>query len=87
MGETFYFGKKGNWNTILSSEERVISDSIIKLIESYLKELGSSTEIKLKSIINNWLVLNASDRSWKYYFLKYSHFTSWKNYYAWKNDF
>ena len=43
--------------------------------------------IKLLDIKNNWLAKNSTDRSYKYYFLKYYHFTSKLNYYVWPNDY
>ncbi|MBK9498156.1 MAG: DUF262 domain-containing protein [Leptospiraceae bacterium] len=87
MGETYYFGRNGNWETILTSEDEKISNSILSLLHSFKEITGSSPENKLKSIVIKWLKENPLNRSWKYYFLKYPEFISDKNYYAWINDF
>lgn len=87
MGNLTYFGKNGNWETVLTSEETDISKGIILLLDSYCKQKEKSPTLKLEAIIKEWFKLNGADRTWKYYFLKYSDFTSRNNYYAWKNDF
>ena len=87
MGETYYFGKKGNWDVILTSEEASISSSILLLLDSYNNSSNSSIVDKLVEIKNNWLTINNTDRSYKYYFLKYPEFTSRLNYYVRPNDY
>jgi len=82
MGEMWYFGKKGNWSTILTSEDDKISESIILLLNTYLTQTEDSPEKRLKSIVEKWLTDNKDDRSWKYYFMKYSEFTSKLNYFV-----
>jgi hypothetical protein len=87
MGEMWYFGKKGNWSTILTNEEDKISKSIILLLDRYIVQPGNSAENRLKAIVEDWFRINKDDRSWKYYFMKYSAFTIGLNYYVWPNDY
>ena len=87
MGETYYFGRIGNWDTILTSEEPSISTSIFSLIDMYNQSSKTTTVDKLEEIKSNWLNKNQTDRSYKYYFLKYPEFTSKLNYYVWPNDY
>lgn len=87
MGELFYFGKSGNWSTILTNEEEDVSNSVIWLLNSYCRLSEDSPSNKIHAIINDWFKQNPTDKSWKYYFLKYSDFTSNRNYFAWENDF
>lgn len=87
MGGMWYFGKSGNWITVLTNEEERISKSIILLLNSYLVHTDNSPEKRLKAIIDDWLEKNIEDRSWKYYFLIYSDFTLNRNYYARQNDY
>lgn len=86
MGETYYFGRKGNWDIILTSEEDLISTSVLSLLDSYNKSIKTTVIDKLEEIKTTWLN-NNSDRSYKYYFLKYPEFTSKLNYYVWPNDY
>ena len=85
MGETYYFGKRGNWSVILTNDEEEISKSILLLLDTYINIKGTNN--KLQTIIDNWLLTNKEDRSYKYYFLKYPEFTSKLNYYVWPNDY
>lgn len=85
MGETYYFGKRGNWSVILTNDEEGISNSILSLLDTYINI--HETNNKLQTIIDKWLVTNKADRSYKYYFLKYPEFTSKLNYFVWPNDY
>ena len=82
--ETYLFGK---FNTIFSCEEDNISNSILKLLDTYLAiEIGSPRE-KLEMIIadklNNMII-----RDWRYYFLKYyDKMLMYGSYFAKENDF
>jgi hypothetical protein len=87
MGELYYFGKNGNWSTILTNEEEEISNSVISLLNSYSLLSENSPSKKIQAIINDWFKQYPNDKSWKYYFLKYSEFTANRNYFAWENDF
>lgn len=87
MGKLFYFGKNGNWSTILTNEKVEVSNSVISLLNSYCVQSGESPSTKLQEIIDKWLELHPDDKSWKYYFIKYSDFTSNRNYFAKENDF
>lgn len=87
MGEMWYFGKEKNWSIILTCDEVAISDSLIRLLDRYLEKVEHSPESRLNAIIQDWFKDNLNDRSWKYYFMKYSEFTSCLNYYAWYNDY
>lgn len=87
MGKTYYFGKKGNWSIILTNEDDEISRSIINLLNTYLNIQVPESDKKLQAIVDDWLVSNATDRSYKYYFLKYPGFTSKLNYFVWPNDY
>jgi hypothetical protein len=89
MGGMWYFGKNGNWSTILTNdndEKENISTSIIELFRQYSQQQGTP-ESKLHTIIEHWLDKNSNDRSWKHYFIKHPEFTSRLNYYAWPNDY
>lgn len=87
MGETFYFGRKGNWDVVLTSEEEAISTSVLLLLDEY--NMSSKTDVKqrLEDIRDSWLNNNKADKSYKYYFLKYPEFTSKLNYYVLPNDY
>lgn len=85
MGETYYFGKRGNWSVILTNDEEKISKSILSLLDTYINI--KEKDNKLQTIIDEWLVTNKADRSYKYYFLKYPEFTSKLNYFVWPNDY
>ena len=87
MGKTYYFGKKENWSVILTNDEAEISKSILSLLDTYINIQVSGTNKKLQGIIDNWLTTNKTDRSYKYYFLKYPEFTSKLNYFVWPNDY
>ncbi|GAT62889.1 DUF262 domain-containing protein [Paludibacter jiangxiensis] len=81
MGGMRYFGKNGNWTTVLTSEKEDVSDSVIEFVNTYSQYTGTP-ESRLQKIINNWLQKNPDDRTWKYYFIKYPEFTSKLNYYV-----
>lgn len=85
MGKTYYFGKRGNWSVILTNDEEEISKSILSLLDTYINIKEKNN--KLQTIIDEWLVTNKTDRSYKYYFLKYPEFTSKLNYFVWPNDY
>ena len=85
MGKTYYFGKRGNWSVILTNDEEEISKSILSLLDTYINIKEKNN--KLQTIIDEWLVTNKTDRSYKYYFLKYPEFTSKLNYFVWTNDY
>ena len=87
MGETYFFGKKGNWSVILTNDEDEISKSILSFLDTYINTQLPETDKKLQVIVDNWLANNELDRSYKYYFLKYPQFTSKLNYFVWPNDF
>lgn len=87
MGEMWYFGRIGNWSTILTDNDEDVSKSIISLLNSYNSRKESSVELRLTGIVEDWINLNDEDRSWKHYFLKYPQFTSKLNYYVWPNDY
>jgi hypothetical protein len=87
MGETYYFGMKENWTTILTSDDHEISKNIIQLLESFQTQNDGTTAMTLEAIANNWFSTNPNNRSWKYYFLKYSEFTSKLKYYVFPNDY
>jgi hypothetical protein len=86
MGQTKYFGKIDNWETILTFNDADISESLIHLLKEYDAKSGSP-EDRLKAIIEDWKIQNNHDRSWKHYFICYSDFTSLDNYYVFNNDF
>lgn len=86
MGQTKYFGKIDNWETILSFNDADISESFIQILKAYNSKSGSA-EDRLKEIIEEWKIRNSQDRSWKHYFICYSDFTSKNNYYAFNNDY
>lgn len=80
-------GKTDNWTTVLTSNNDS-KNSIVKLLDSYLQNTSAAPKEKLESIINEWHQSNASDRSWKHYFMTYDDFyTSRYNYFAWRNDY
>lgn len=87
MGETFYFGRKGNWDVVLTSEEENISLSILSLLDTFNISSKIGVNQILEEIIEVWFNNNKSDRSYKYYFLKYPEFTSKLNYYVWPSDY
>ena len=87
MGTTYYFGKKGNWTVILTSDEVGISDSVLCLLDKFVSLTEKDTEEKLKNIVGDWFISNKTDRNYRYYFLKYPAFTSKSNYYVWPNDY
>jgi hypothetical protein len=87
MGETYYFGKDGNWSVILTNEEEEISKSILSLLDTYINIKDPETDNKLQAIVDEWLTTNNADRSYKYYFLKYSEFTSKLNYFVWPDEY
>lgn len=87
MGETYYFGKKGNWSVILTNDEEEISKSVLSFLDTYINIQVPETNKKLQGIVDNWLSTNNIDRSYKYYFLKYPEFTSKLNYFVWPNDY
>ncbi|RST27609.1 DUF262 domain-containing protein [Chryseobacterium lacus] len=86
MGESWYFGKKENWDYILTNDDQNISGVLQKLILEYSQKVGD-TESRLREIIQDWLSVNTHDRSWKYYFTKYVQFLSNLNYFVWDNDY
>lgn len=81
MGEMWYFGENQNWTTVLTTDNAVVSASVIEFVNSYSQYIGTP-EIRLQEIINNWLQNNPIDRTWKYYFIKYPVFTSKLNYFV-----
>ncbi|NLP59334.1 DUF262 domain-containing protein [Lutibacter sp. B1] len=81
MGGMRYFGKNGNWTTVLTSEKADVSVSVIEFMKRYSQYSGSP-EIRLQAMINDWLQNNSNDRTWKHYFIKYPEFTSKLNYYV-----
>lgn len=86
MGESWYFGKTGNWNYILTNDEPSLSVVFQEFVLKYLVKTGNA-ETRLKEIIKEWLLINNQNRTWKYYFVKYSQFLSNLNYFVWGNDF
>lgn len=87
MGETYYFGRNGNWSVILTNDEDEISSSILLLLNTYINLKEPEANKKLQLIVDDWLNSNVMDRSYKYYFLRYPTFTSKLNYFVWPNDF
>lgn len=87
MGSTFYFGKDGNWSVILTSEEKQVSKNILILLDKFNISELPDTEKKLQAIVNDWLSDNQNDRTYKYYFLKYSTITSKLNYFVRPNSY
>lgn len=87
MGDTYYFGRDGNWDAVLTSDDPSISIAISSLVDEYNQSKKTTAVEKLEEIKNIWLATNNLDRSYKYYFLKYPEFTSKLNYYVWPNDF
>jgi hypothetical protein len=84
LGEMWLFGKneKKGWNTILTSNEEDISESIIQLLDDYISDTHlSSTEEKLQNIIDRYLN-NLTEKNWQYYFLKYPKMLSGHCYFA-----
>lgn len=87
MGESWYFGKKGNWDFILTSDDETVANSIRTLVTKYLAKEGSSVN-RLTGIIQDWINENPNNKSWQYYFIKYDQFLSGLNYFIWfNNDF
>lgn len=86
MGDSWYFGKKENWDYILTHDDPSLNMVFENLIIKYLNNSGAP-ESRLKDIIDDWLLNNKQDRSWKYYFIKYDQFLSNLNYFVWPNDF
>ena len=92
--ETFFFGSKSNWKTILvynKNQKNVeeIRKSIHILLETYLLENGESPENKLKSIIKAKQV-QFKFSEWNYYFLRYPDIFAipgYMNYFAWEGNF
>lgn len=87
MGKTYYFGKKANWSVILTNDEDENAKSILSLLDTYINTQLRETDKKLQMIVDDWLVNNEQDRSYRYYFLKYQEFTSKLNYFVWPNDY
>lgn len=86
MGEAWYFGKKGHWDYILTNDNISFSTCLYELLLKYSLKDGTP-ESRLRDIVADWLSENAHERSWKYYFVKYTQFSSRLNYYVWPNDF
>ncbi|HPT40558.1 MAG TPA: DUF262 domain-containing protein [Candidatus Paceibacterota bacterium] len=87
MGETYYFGKSGNWSFVLTNEEEDVTKTILSLLESYINLPLLEPGKKIQTIIDKWLIDNKKDRTYKYYFLKYPEFTSKLNYFVYPNDY
>jgi hypothetical protein len=86
LGKMQFFGRKDNWNTILTSDKEDISKTIILLLDNYISSTHSSSTAKLQSIIDSYLN-NLTEKNWQYYFLKYPQILSKSNYFARNNDF
>ena len=85
LGDKYFFGKKNNWETILTANNKI--DFYSKYFESY------KMESTLEGIIQSFLD-KGTERKWLYYFVKYPQMTqniaslsSDNNLYAWCNDF
>ena len=86
LGEMRFFGRKSRWNTILTSEDEDISESIIRFLDNYVSKNGNSSIGKIRSIIDDYLN-DIKFKGWQYYFLKYPKMLTKSNYFAWKGDF
>ncbi|MDY6397801.1 MAG: DUF262 domain-containing protein [Treponema sp.] len=96
LGETYYYGKNDNWNSVLTyayakdknNQNQInVQESLHSLLEDYIMRKEESPIEKLKGIISDKLKTFTRD-DWQYYFLKYDSFTSSKfNYTVWKNTF
>lgn len=87
MGKMWYFGKENNWQRILTAEDDDISNIIVDFLFKYKENNKLSTDEKLKDIVSDWFINNTTNRTWRYYFLKYNAFTSGLNYYVRNNDY
>lgn len=90
LGVNYYFGT--DWETVLTytDKDEKLNYSLVKFLNHYISRKENSVETKLQGIIDDWLKKNVTDRTWKYYFIKYENFTDngLPNYYCWeyKND-
>lgn len=90
LGYNYYFGT--DWETVLTytGKDEKLNDSLVKFLNHYISRKENSVETKLQGIIDDWLKKNATNRTWKYYFIKYENFTDNKlkekdYYYCWKD--
>ena len=87
--ETWFFGGKGYWSTVLSIKEYdqpKQRDAIRQLLSQFADGTGDTKE-RLQRIIDAYLESeDAKQRGWRYYFVKYPEFYSGKiNFFAWDN--
>ena len=88
-GKVYYFGKRGSWNRILTSDnndKQKVIDALNSLLIDYIKLNDGTSNDKLRSIIERF---ESDDRDWRYYFIKYLEITSEKNglnLYAWTDE-
>ncbi|HEY0297758.1 MAG TPA: hypothetical protein VGB84_00925 [Arachidicoccus sp.] len=77
LNEIWYFGSTGNWNRILTANERTerekVSQTLDMFLESYLKVQGNSVSEKLQAIIDGY---QSDTKKWQYYFIKYEPITN-----------
>lgn len=87
LGYNYYFGT--DWETVLTytGKDEKLNDSLVKFLNHYISRKENSVETKLQGIIDDWLKKNATNRTWKYYFIEYENFTNRSsNYYCWKYE-
>ena len=87
--ETWFFGGKGYWSTVLSIKEYdqpKQRDAIRQLLSQFADGTGDTKE-RLQRIIDAYLESeDAKQRGWRYYFVKYPEFYSGDtNFFAWDN--
>jgi len=86
LGKMRFFGKENKWNTILTSDDSDISNSLIKFFGNFESDDPNDVPKKMQAIIDDYLK-EQSYKSWQYYFLQYPEILARSNYFAWKNDF
>lgn len=76
LDEIWYFGSAGNWNRILTANEKEerekVSGVLDKFLDSYLNAEGDSATEKLQFLIDNY---KCDTKDWLYYFVYYKDIT------------
>lgn len=86
IGKSYYFGRKGNWEFVLTSSEKDCAGDVINnLVKDFMSKTGTVSE-RMAAIKTEYLTA-VSKFDWRYYFVKYPVILSRLNYYAWPSDF
>jgi hypothetical protein len=92
LGETWFWGNKDNWNTILAGHMtgENLSGSIISLLDKYKEKRQTNATLKpqeiLETIVQDFLD-SLTVKDWQYYFCKYKkYFLKDSNYYSWNDN-